>query len=91
MVAFIAFSSTNDSSYVRINTSKIWEEKFNVCLKYIKLNKHRNAIISFTKESNLTLIFVLTFKVTWYNNNNLKETYLTLLCTEHTLEESNEK
>ena len=44
MVALIAFS--HDSSYVRINTIKKYEKKFNVCLKYIKLIKHRHLINS---------------------------------------------
>ena len=44
---------------------------------------------NFIKESNLALIFVLTFRSPGITT--IKVTCLKLLCTEYTLEESNEK
>ena len=61
MVALIAFSWTNYSSYVRINTIKILEKKFNVCLKDIKLKKHR--VISYVSK------FKVEGDVEWSNVN----------------------
>lgn len=47
MVSLIAFSNTNDISYVGINTIKIWGKNSTFCLKHIKLNKQWQSIFFF--------------------------------------------